>query len=110
MTYKQVVTDVANLYSEGYLSEHAMMYVAQIIAGRFSYPHTTVIDGINYLIEASKQADHSDSEYNCDRCGQYTPNGDGMYLEETMDGEGTDDRVCGECYDLHIESMERVNV
>ena len=43
------------------------------------------------------------SEYDCDRCGTYTPNGDGMYLEETIDGLGTDDRVCGECYDKHKE-------
>ena len=46
---------------------------------------------------------HVGSEYDCDRCGAYTPNGDGMYLEETIEGLGTDDRVCGECYDKHKE-------
>lgn len=45
------------------------------------------------------------TEYNCDRCGEYTPDGHGMYLDKTIDGEGTDDRVCGECYDEHAEVM-----
>ena len=32
------------------------------------------------------------NEYECDRCGTEVPNGSGHYPE------GTDDRVCADCY------------
>ena len=44
--------------------------------------------------------ENHNSEYNCDRCGVYVPDGDGFYF----DIDDNDDRVCGECNDVLMKA------
>lgn len=57
------------------------------------------------MCEIYPPCSNNTSEHDCDRCGAYTPNGEGLYLDRTMGGEVCDDRVCANCWDIHEAAL-----